>query len=203
VLRRSVAVVSFLAVLAALQVGIAPPAAACSCVGFQDDEAALEAADVVFTGELLEVRTPPTGEVWSSADPERFVFAVDRVYKGEARARQSVVTAREGASCGLELSGVGPFLVFASTESVLNLQGKDGELFSHLCTGSRKLGSEAVLSRLGEGRPPDAGASPIGSTEDDGTSRAAVVSAAVIAVVMAGALVCLRIRRSRTTAPTS
>ena len=88
---------------------------ACDCGGFTDDEA-FAVADAVFTGSLLEIQTPP-GDTYSSADPERFVFQVEEVYKGTAFARQSVVTARKGASCGLEIAGSGPFVVFARNES--------------------------------------------------------------------------------------
>ena len=87
-------------------------AAACSCVSFTDVEA-FAAADVIFTGTLDEIITP-TGDTSASNDPERFVFDVAEVFKGEAFERQSVVTARDGASCGLEISGRGPFGV-AST----------------------------------------------------------------------------------------
>src|SRR5688572_11564441 len=112
--RRVIRSVIVLAIVAVGLVVAAPPAAACSCLGTSDAEA-LATADVAFSGTLVEVRVPP-GETFSSMDPARFIFEVDRVYKGDARARQSVVTPRSGASCGLELSGPGPFLLFASTE---------------------------------------------------------------------------------------
>ncbi|MGI8791726.1 MAG: hypothetical protein ACR2H3_00850, partial [Acidimicrobiales bacterium] len=60
-----------------------------------------------------------TGDVISSADPERFVFDVQDVFKGEVTSRQTVVTPRSGASCGLEISGPGPYLVFAFADSQL------------------------------------------------------------------------------------
>jgi hypothetical protein len=71
-------------------------ALACDCAPLTDAEA-YEFADVVFTGTLVEIDTPE-GDIIVSTDPERFVFDVDRVFKGEAQTRQSVVTAREGAS---------------------------------------------------------------------------------------------------------
>ena len=43
-------------------------------------------ADAVFNGTLVEVITP-SGDTFSSSDPERFVFEVDEVYKGEVAAR--------------------------------------------------------------------------------------------------------------------
>jgi hypothetical protein len=162
--RRSSRAVLFAILLAATVVGTAHPAAACSCATLSTSES-FDNADVVFTGDLIEVRTP-SGDTFSSADPERFVFDVDQVYKGETMARQSVVTPREGGSCGLELVGRGPFLVFASTEPTFDLSGEAGELYSHLCTGSRSLAEAGVPTAYGAGSQPTAGASAIGSLDD-------------------------------------
>ena len=153
--RRSISLGLAALVFAVVTVASVDPAAACSCAGSTDSDA-VAAADVVFSGELVEIRTPP-GASYSSADPERFVFAVDHVYKGDAKARQSVVTPREGASCGLELSGSGPFLVFATTEGSFDLEGDEGELFSHLCSGTRVLAESAVPASFGIRHAPDGG----------------------------------------------
>ena len=80
----------------------AGPVAACSCAPYTDDEALAE-SDVAFVGTLQEIRVPDNVVTWSSDDPVRFLFAVTAVYKGEAFEQQSVVTARDGASCGLEV----------------------------------------------------------------------------------------------------
>ena len=187
-------VIRTLTVLVAMAVGLvvaAPPAAACSCVSL-DDQEALAFSQVAFVGDLLEVRTPPSGEVWSSSDPERFVFAVDRVYKGEAKATQSVVTAREGASCGLELTGRGPFLVFATTDPQLHLDGDGGEVYSSLCSGSRELLTAPVPSSFGDGRAPLAGSSPIGRPDDDPLiGRPDVDGLPIAAIVVASGLLAL------------
>ena len=55
---------------------------------------------------MLERREPPPAAVQSSADPVTLVFRVEQVYKGDIENRVAVVTARDGASCGLEV-GVG------------------------------------------------------------------------------------------------
>jgi hypothetical protein len=173
----------------------AGPAAACSCGGGTDAQA-FASADVVFSGELIEVRTPP-GDTYSSIDPERFVFDVQQVYKGDARAQQSVVTAREGASCGLELSGRGPFLVFAQTEAGRDFDIVDGELTSGLCTGSRELSEIPVPAEFGTGSPPDAGTSAIGEPDDDESRVPIVVGGAVLLVALAGASALALRRRVR------
>lgn len=138
----------------------AQPASACSCATLGDD-AAFADADAVFSGVLAEVRTP-AGERFNSSDPERFIFDVDRVYKGEVFERQSVVTAREGASCGLELSiQAGRILVFGRRDGDFIVQADDGELAANLCNGTRPvLASNPVP--FGAGALPRAGSSPIG-----------------------------------------
>lgn len=122
---------------------------ACSCMASSDAEL-VERADVIFSGTLAGVVTPP-GDDWM--DPEWFVFAVDTVYKGAATETQAVETAREGASCGLEIWGTGPFLVFASGR---------GELSSNLCSGTRRLSD----GPLPEGLPPGVDPQPGGAIPD-------------------------------------
>lgn len=177
----------------------AGPAAACSC-GATTDAQALTSADVVFSGELIEVRTPP-GVSYSSADPERFVFAVERVYKGDASAQQSVVTEREGASCGLELTGRGPFLVFAYTDAVHDFDIEVGEVYSNLCNGSRAISDAPVPVEFGDGTPPAAGASPIGSPDDGGIDVMPFVAAGAGALALAGGWMAFRRWRTRRPAP--
>ena len=199
--RRSISLGLAALVFAVVTVASVDPAAACSCAGSTDSEA-VAAADVVFSGELVEIRTPP-GASYSSADPERFVFAVDHVYKGDAMARQSVVTPREGASCGLELSGSGPFLVFATTERTLDLEGDEGELYSHLCSGTRALAASAVPASFGSGAPPTDGSSAIGSFDDGGPGVVPVVAgvSAVAALALAVGYLVARRRGSASATP--
>lgn len=168
---------------------------ACSC-GPLTDQQALEFADAVFVGSLAEIITPPGGN-YSSDDPERFVFEVDAVYRGQVFARQSVVTARDGASCGLEISGTGPFLVFARAPDTSTDDAVDGELTSSLCSGTRAVEPAGPPVGFGDASPPLPGASPVGSTSA-GTPTTPIV-AIVGAVVVAGFAVLLVIR-SRATA---
>jgi hypothetical protein len=66
---------------------------------------------------------------------------VDRVYKGQATSTQVVTTHSSGASCGLEISGPGPFLVFADQEQ--------SGLTANLCGGTRAGAAPAVWARAG------------------------------------------------------
>ena len=135
---------------------------ACSCATFTDQEA-FDHADVVFTGTLVEIVTPP-GDTYASTDPERFVFDVQRVYKGEAVDPQTIVTARDGASCGLEIQGRGPFLVYAmSTDSIVT-GAADRERYSNLCSGTRAVADAALPAGFGAGRAP----TPLAPSSDNG-----------------------------------
>ena len=127
---------------------------ACSCVSLTDQEA-FDQADVVFTGTLVEIVTPP-GDAYASTDLERFVFDVERIYKGEAVDPQTIVTARDGASCGLEIQGPGPFLVYATSSEGIVIGAVDGEHSSNLCSGTRAVADGAMPTSFGNGRPPTA-----------------------------------------------
>lgn len=129
---------------------------ACSCVEFTDREA-FESADTVFTGVLLGTELgSDTGPVYSTGDPERFFFDVDKVFKGDATGQQTIVTARDGASCGLEVAGRGPFVVFAYLKGDGIVGGAvDGELYSNLCSGTRALSAGDLPASFGEGRSPE------------------------------------------------
>lgn len=133
--------------------------AACSCAQLTDDEALAE-ADVAFVGTLQEIRVPDNVMTWSSDDPVRFVFAVTAVYKGEAFEQQSVVTSRDGAGCGLEVSVGQTALVFGRSEGP-GLE--DGEVTSNLCSGTRSLGGLPIPESFGTPDAPAAGSSAIGT----------------------------------------
>jgi hypothetical protein len=178
--------------------GTSERVAACSCVSFTDEEA-LENADAAFTGVLVDIITP-AGDTYSSTDPERFVFEVEEVFKGSVFARQSVVTARDGASCGLEIAGPGPFIVFARTEpDGITSGAADSELYSSLCSGTRALASGALPASFGDASTPAPGASAIG---EGGTQRPIVQIAAiagVLALVVGGCAVAFHRRRQNAT----
>jgi hypothetical protein len=122
--------------------GPATSANACSCAGMPTAQQ-FERADAVFIGRLLDRSvTHPDWPLMSSADPARHLFAVDAVLKGEAHQRQAVFSADSEASCGLSLTGEGPFAVFARW---------DGDRYhADLCNGTGKLtaGMETELAAL-------------------------------------------------------
>lgn len=167
----------------------ASPVAACSCVGLDDAEA-FALADAVFAGRLIEVRYSD-GPTIGSDDPARFVFTVDSVFKGTAFETQSVVSARDGASCGLELPSGIDVVVFARTDSPYDLA--DGELDANLCSGSR---SGAAPEGLGTPTAPQPGSSAIG-TYDDNVVELVVGAGIVLAAIVLAVTGVVLGRRSR------
>lgn len=164
----------------------ASPAFACSCVPFTQQEY-LDRADAVFAGTLVDRQEPPWGPVRSSMDPATLTFQVSGVYKGKVYERQEVTTAQSGASCGLEIEGEGPFLVFA------NLSQTGDGLTAGLCGGTDELAEVAPPSR--SAAPPSgaplAGSSPSMALPD---TLWPVVGAAAMVLGLVGWLVARRFR---------
>ncbi len=150
---------------------------ACSCAGFTDAEA-FDVSGAVFLGELVERREPTV--VGSSAADVRLVFAVERVFKGEVHATQSVVTAAFGASCGLEITGPGPHLVFGRP------RGTSTEVDADLCGGTRTLAADPVPEAFGAGTAPFGGSSEIGN---DRSGLWIVSAAGVVVIAVSAALI--------------
>ncbi|WP_091768963.1 hypothetical protein [Blastococcus aurantiacus] len=209
-MRRAGILLLLSALLGALVVLGASPAQACSCVGGTTAEFT-ERADVVFTGRLIS-RTEPGGLVRSSADPARHVFAVDAVAKGSASERQEVLSPVSGASCGLELAGDGPVVVFATHTADPHISAtwpplEDDQYFAYLCGGSAPLIPQ-LEAELGDLRPPDPVAAPMPAApvepraaattapDRDGPAATLLVPGAG-AVLLAGGALLLRRRRAR------
>jgi hypothetical protein len=152
----------------------AGPAAACSCAIGSEAEGAAR-ADAVFVGTLISQATQIDSRVERAQreftrtsdqrvlvrmlrnDTSRTVwtFKVSRVYKGAVGKRQEIVTAVGGSSCGLELRGPGPFLVFAYKPAGDRSRLEPGQYGSGLCSGSRPLadGGAPVLGGPWAGEP--------------------------------------------------
>lgn len=210
-MRRAGILLLLSALLGALVVLGASPAQACSCVGGTTAEFT-ERADAVFTGRLVS-RTEPNDLITSSADPALHVFAVDAVAKGAVSERQEVLSPVSGASCGLELTGEGTVVVFATrtADSYLSDSGpelEDDQYYAYLCDGSAPLTPqlEAELAALGPVAPPASDPRPATPVEPraaaatapdrDGPAAAPLVLGGAAVLLVAGVLV-LRRRRAR------
>ena len=152
----------------------AGPAAACSCAIGSEAEGAAR-ADAVFVGTLISQATQIDPRVeraqreFTRTSDQRvlvralrnntsrtvWTFKVSRVYKGAVGKRQEIVTAVGGSSCGLELRGPGPFLVFAYKPAGDRSRLEPGQYGSGLCSGSRPLadGGAPVLGGPWAGEP--------------------------------------------------
>ena len=165
--------------------GHSSPAAACSCVTLSETEA-FAAADVVFAATLLEVRTPD-GDVFRLHRPRALRVRGRRGLQGRSACRAVHRHRPRGASCGLELAGDGPFLIFAQHDSGgLTGGAVDGELYAGLCGGSRTL--TAVPETFGPGAAPAAGSSPVGSPSDSQTPIASYLGGALAVAVVCGSV---------------
>ena len=85
--------------------GVAESAFACSCVPWGNPRVELTRADGAFVGVYLRRRPlRPPGAIVSSADTYVYVFRVTRRVKGRIGSMVEVRSARDGASCGLEVT---------------------------------------------------------------------------------------------------
>ncbi len=205
--------------LVLLFVGAAVPtlgagtAHACSCA-MRTEAESFRDAEAVFTGTLVSRDLPNAGNrMQSSIDPAIHTFAVDRVYKGSITDPQRVVSYSGGTSCGLELRGSGPFVVFAGrgeggAQSLTDYRDLPK---AFLCGGTRALAANETLP-FGPGAAPAAAPSspsspstdtpsilgPSSDAEEDdgpGTSTAVALGIAAVALIAGGIVLRTRGRR--------
>ena len=175
-------------------VASASSAAACSCAAEENFPTRLRNADAVFIGELAEIR--PARWALSSSAPTRFIFEVDTVLKGEVYETQSVLSTSSEASCGIDLTVGGPYLVFSRADAGDAVSGmRTGELFTTACSGNRSTdlpdaADSAVLQ-------PIPGSSPVGSYWVVGDPKWLVLGAGAVLAAVAVAVQLVRGRTAR------
>ncbi|MCZ2827689.1 hypothetical protein O2W14_02410 [Modestobacter sp. VKM Ac-2986] len=182
-MRRLVVLVLGALVLLTAGWVVAPAAWACSCVPASTAEQVAR-ADVVFTGTLVSREVlPPAPGTWTSEAPAVHVFAVQTLLKGTASAQQEVVSADSSASCGLALSGDGPFLVHATDPP----EGPEGRLTATLCGGTAPADAELVadVQALAGGDPPDRTLDvPAGTYEDPSATTFLLLLGGLLALTL-------------------
>ncbi|HZA72482.1 MAG TPA: hypothetical protein VE476_06160 [Propionibacteriaceae bacterium] len=172
---RSAALALAGVLLALVAVWLTPaPAYACSCVTDSEPEK-IRNAGVIFTGTVADDH--------SLGDTRTYTFTVDRVFRGQALATQTVKTPSQGPACGLDLQGPGPYLVLGYLQ--------DGVLWANSCGGTR---TGAAPAELGPGYSPQPGSAPTGLTW---TPTSAGVILLVGAAFLGIALVVARRRSGR------
>lgn len=141
---------------------------ACSCVMAETAEQA-EWADRIFTGEVVEVLSEQRGTDGvraSMGQGHEFVVAVDEVYKGEATAEVTLVTASNSAACGIDtLPGPGDKWVWFAQVA----EGREDTWGVNICGGSGPVGDDeaALADALGTPTAAPQAADP-DSTETSG-----------------------------------
>ncbi len=200
-MRRTVATLLLSCLFTALGLVVAAPASACSCTGGTTQDF-FDRADAVFTARLVS-REGPRGVLTSSADAALYVFAVDAVYKGSAQASQEVLSPDSGASCGLELTGEGSFVVFATRSADLGgtpfATPAAHQYAALLCGGSGPATPEveAELQALATPEPPSG--SPPGPADPvdipSGRYDPLLLAASVVALGAVGLLLRRTLRR--------
>jgi hypothetical protein len=179
------------ALLVVAGLAVAAPASACSCAGIPSAAAAFASSDAVFTGRLVSREVQhPNWPLISSGDPALHVFAVDEVFKGAVHQAQGVLSADSGATCGLELSGEGPFVVFA--------KASEGGYHADLCSGTTTATTELETELQALANTPPEPLEGAAGTDISGSAgrMLAAVGALVLALVGWGLL---RRRRSGAT----
>ena len=167
------------------------PAAACSCAR-PDPSEAFQQSDAVFIGEISEIRRP--GSLMLNEQEARYIFSVETVFKGDVYEQQSIVTHAQGPACGLEISGPGQFLMFATTDGFGGPKPDDGEFASSLCSANTSVDIEETAADFGDSYAPLTGVSPTGSAGL--TSRVwGALLAGSLTLVLFGSLVFVGLRR--------
>lgn len=127
-------------------------AMACSCIASTEVEN-FKRADVVFKGTVTgATSSAATDGETSTVSPVHYEFAPSVLYKGEVANPQTVTTPQSGASCGVELSGAGPFLVFTSLPA--DGDAESGALQMNMCGGTRPIDAGEDPA-FGPGEPVD------------------------------------------------
>jgi len=169
------------AVLASVSMvlGTATPAAACSCIGFEESIRNLDEFSAVFIGTVIEERdggaTP-----WGDREVE-LVFDVDTLFAGDLTDRALLFsTAPNGSNCG-----------FAGTArvAVIGYIDQEQRLATNGCSVATPDAAvtDLLVERFGQGtdpRPAQASPSP-GPSQRDGLPWTAIALGGAFAAVLA------------------
>ncbi len=107
-------------------------ASACSCLPPEPPKEALEKAEAVFVGRVLEVHEEGGGNMLAR---RRYRFEVSRFWKGELGETITVSSAVSSAACGRSYTQDEQYLIYASTDA------NGGGLVDFLCSRTRTLAS--------------------------------------------------------------
>lgn len=131
---------------AILPVLSASAAQECSCMAPNEAKNYAD-ADVVFKGTANGATSSAVKERGKPAQTSGLHYQFEPIteYKGNVSDPQVVVTADNSASCGVQLDGPGPYLVFANrldSEEARSAGLAPGDLTMNLCGGTRPIGAD-------------------------------------------------------------
>lgn len=147
--RRNWPALLVLALVVGVSAGLLVPsgsvARACSCMPPPPPAQAVDESDVVFDGTVARIETIDPADGFSAL---RVDFVVHTQWKGVTEGRVSVLTAGDGATCGVYFELGRRYIVYArDTEP-------HGRLETHLCTRTGPWAEDEAIA-LGPGEPPD------------------------------------------------
>lgn len=138
-------------------------AAACSCMMPPPAEDALNEAEAVFSGEVIEVIE--NGKI-TSGYGKTVHFKVNEVWKGTNKSEMVVTTGNNDGDCGIPFVRGQKYLVYASTSDMY----VTNTLSTTICNRTTELANATGdIYALGEGQAVSDSSSPEDEVEDENT----------------------------------
>ncbi|MDN4606954.1 hypothetical protein [Sporosarcina highlanderae] len=136
-------------------------ASACSCIAPPPPEDALEKANAVFTGEVVEIEEKR--KLFGGFIGKKVQFKVDKAWKGIDESEIVISTGQSDGDCGFSFVKGQKYLVYASVSSMY--EENNYSLSTTICHRTTELtNATADLNALGEGQEVT---SPEESQDDD------------------------------------
>ncbi|MET3507177.1 hypothetical protein [Halalkalibacter oceani] len=124
-------------------------ASACSCLENAGVEEALERAEAVFSGKVLDVKEQKGADGYLA---KAVHFSVDRAWKGVDQTEVIIATGLGGGDCGIDFVVGEEYLVYANQSS---WHADISPLEAIICSRTAHLdAAEEDLRQLGEGTQP-------------------------------------------------
>ncbi|MCM3711317.1 hypothetical protein [Sporosarcina luteola] len=120
---------------------------ACSCIMPPSPEEALDKADAVFSGEVVEI--VENKKFFGGAYGRTVHLKVDKAWKGIKESETSITTGYDDGDCGYSFEKGQKYLVYASASNMY----VPGTLSTTICHRTTELSNAAEdLNELGEGQ---------------------------------------------------
>lgn len=116
---------------------------ACSCIGEESVKNAVKKANVVLSGKVIKVEefTIPMGPINFGNKRIKYVFEVDRFYKGDFETKHfEIISLPGGGDCGFRFENGNKYIVYAYAQTKYYPGGEDVEQYfiTDICTRTTK-----------------------------------------------------------------